>query len=367
MSVAALAQISAQPSTNLPSQMPTELNRPVSINGQVVLENGTPISETVVILRVCGSLVHRETTTGPNGKFSVILSDTNTNGTLQGASEGGGTSEFGARVGGQISQTTRTQLWGCEIRASLTGYMSTSVSLAGRDFSAPLNIGKIVLHSTNAGGASSISVNSSKAPDNAKKELEKARADFSKKNYPDAEKHLAKAVEIYPQYASAWDLRGREQRLQKQDAEAEKSFLAAISSDEKYIPPYIQLTGLYAGRGNWSEVLRLSSKVIELDPSNYPDAYFLNALGHFNLKQLPEAESSAQKAVELDKEHKFPRAELLLGKILQVRGNDASAVAHLRNYIKLEPSSPEVAGIQEYFAKVDEQNAAGKTAPKLND
>src|SRR5258706_15724058 len=86
LSVGALAQISAQPSTNLPSQMPTELNRPVSINGQVVLENGTPISETVVILRVCGSLVHRETTTGPNGKFSVILSDTNTNGTLQGAS-----------------------------------------------------------------------------------------------------------------------------------------------------------------------------------------------------------------------------------------------------------------------------------------
>src|SRR5258708_10045758 len=79
MSVAALAQISAQPSTNLPSQMPTELNRPVSINGQVVLENGTPISETVVILRVCGSLVHRETTTGPNRKFSVILTDTNTN------------------------------------------------------------------------------------------------------------------------------------------------------------------------------------------------------------------------------------------------------------------------------------------------
>jgi tetratricopeptide (TPR) repeat protein len=359
----ALAQYSAQPSTNLPRQMPTELNRPVSINGQVVLEDGTPMPETVAILRVCGSLVHRETTTGVNGKFSVILSDTNTNGTLQGASEGGGTSEFGARVGGQISQTTRTQLWGCEIRASITGYLSTSVSLTGRDFSAPLNIGKIVLHNMNAAGGNSISLNSAKAPDNAKKELDKARTDFSKKNYSDAEKHLAKAVEMYPQYASAWELRGREQRLQKQDAEAEKSFLAAINGDEKYIPPYIQLTGLYAGRANWSEVLRLTSKVIELDPLNYPDAYFLNALGHYNLKQLPEAERSAQKAVEIDKEHRFPRAELLLGKILQVRGNDASAVAHLRTYIRLEPSSPEVPGIQEYFTKVEGQNAPPNMAP----
>jgi Tfp pilus assembly protein PilF len=367
LSITAMAQISAQPSTNLPSQMPTELNRPVSINGQVVLEDGTPISETVAILRVCGSLVHRETTTGPNGKFSVILSDTNTNGTLQGASEGGGTSEFGARVGSQISQTTRTQLWGCEIRATIQGYISTSVSLAGRDFSAPLNIGKIVLHRiTNAAEGNSISVNSSKAPDNAKKELEKGRQGFLKKNYADAEKHLAKAVELYPQYASAWELRGREQRLQKQDAEAEKSFLAAINADQKYIPPYIQLAGLYAGRANWPEVLRVSGKVIELNPLSYRDAYLLNAIGHYSLKQLPEAESSAQKAVDIDKEHRFPRPELLLGKIQQTKGDNAAAAGHLRNYIKLEPSSPEIPGIQEYLAKVDEQNAA-KPIPKLNE
>jgi hypothetical protein len=366
LSMTALAQYSAQPSTNLPSSMPTETNRPVSINGQVVLEDGTPMTESVAILRVCGSMVHRETDTNSRGKFSVILSDTNTNGTLQGASEGGGTSEFGAKMGSRVSQTTRTQLWGCELRGSLPGYTSNSVSLAGRDFSTPLNIGKIVMHRTSGAAGSSISVISSKAPDTAKKEFEKGRDNFSKKNYPDSEKHLAKAVELYPKYASAWDLRGREQRLQRQDAEAEKSFLAAISADEKYVSPYIQLAGLYAARGNWPEVLRLSGKVIEFDPISYPDAYFLNAIANYNLKQMLEAESSAQKAVETDKEHRFPRAELLLGKIQRDRGKDAAAAGHLRNYMKLEPSSPEVPGIQEYLAKVDGQNAAATTTPKVN-
>jgi Tfp pilus assembly protein PilF len=366
LSIAALGQISAQPSTNLPNQMPTELNRPVSINGQVVLEDGTPMSETVAILRVCGSMVHRETTTDSKGKFSVILSDTNTNGTLQGASEGGGTTEFGARVGGQVSQTTRTQLWGCEIRATLPGYISSSVSLAGRDFSAPLHIGKIVLHRVSGGEGNSFSVISAKAPDNAKKEFQKGRDDFSKKKYADADKHLAKAVELYPQYASAWDLRGREQHLQGQDEEAQKSFLAAIAADEKYIPPYIQLAGLNAARGNWPEVLRLSSKVVALDPISYPDAHFLNAIAHYNLKQLPEAESSAQRAVEIDKEHRFPRAELLLAKIQQSRGEDVAAAGHFRNYMKMEPSSPEIPGIKDYLAKFDEQNAAAKANPKSN-
>jgi TolA-binding protein len=366
LSVTTLAQYSGQPSTNLPSQLPTEMNRPVSITGQVVLEDGTPMSETVAILRVCGSLVHRETTTGTKGKFSVILSDTNTNGTLQGASEGGGTTEFGARTAGRLSQTTRTVLWGCEIRAEIPGYVSTPVSLAGRDFSAPLNIGKIVLHRTESANANSISVIETKVPNKAKKEFEKGRAEFLNKNYSDAEKHLAKAVEFYPEYAAAWEVKGRAQRVQKQDAEAEKSFLSAIKADGKYVPSYIQLAGMYASRGNWPEVLRLSSKVIDLDSLRYPDAHFLNAIGHYNLKQMPEAESSAQKAVDTDKEHRFPRAELLLGRILQAKGDDAAAAGHLRNYIKLEPSSPEIPGIQEYLAKFDEKNAAAKATPKLN-
>jgi len=365
LSTVAYAQYSGQPSTNLPSEMPTETNRPVSISGQVVLEGGTPLTEPAAILRVCGSMTHREVVTAADGKFTVILSDTNANGTLQGASEGGGTSEFGARLGGgRVSQTTRTQLWGCELRASLPGYISSSVSLAGKDFSTPINIGPIVLRPSSGREGNTVSVISAKAPEDAKKEFEKGRDEFAKKKYPEAEKHLAKAVEIYPQYAVAWDMRGREQRMQQLNKSAEDSFLAAIKADEKYIPPYLQLAGLYAANALWEDTLHPAGKVIEMEPAHYPDAYFLNALALFNLQQLAPAEASVRKAIEIDKEHRFPRAELLLGWILQAKGDKTGAAEHYRAYLKLEPTSAEAPKIKAFLAEVDATASTEK--PKSN-
>jgi tetratricopeptide (TPR) repeat protein len=203
-----------------------------------------------------------------------------------------------------------------------------------------------------------------RAPDNAKREYEKARNDYDNKKYENAEKHLAKALEIYPQYAIAWELRGQGQEHQKQDEDATKSYQAAISADEKFISPYIHLAVLDASKGNWPEVVSLTERAIKLDPISYPDAYFLNGAAHYNLKQYPEAEKSASKAVELDKEHRFARAELLLGSILQVKGDHAAAAEHMRMFLKMDPNSPEAPKIQTYLAKVDQQNASAKPAPQ---
>jgi tetratricopeptide (TPR) repeat protein len=366
LSGAALAQYSSQPSTNLPSHMPTETRRPVSISGQVVLEDGTPSREPVEILRVCGSMVRREVYTDAKGKFSIVLDENSTNKTFQGASEGGGTGDFGAQLGNRVSTTTRTQLWGCEIRAALPGYTSSAVSLQGRDFSVPVTIAPIVLRRSTGAEANLFSAVSAKAPEDARKEFEKGRDDFLKKKYSDADKHLAKAIDLYPQYSSAMELRGRTQRLLKQDPEAEKSFLAAINVDEKFVPPYIQLAGLNAGQSRWDNVLLLTGKVIEFDPMSYPDAYFLNAFAHFNLKEMAEAEATAKKAVEIDKDHRFPRAELLLGKILQSKGENVAAAEHFRNYVKMEPTSPEIKTINEFLAKVQQDSATANAAPKSN-
>ncbi|MGE5113415.1 MAG: tetratricopeptide repeat protein [Acidobacteriaceae bacterium] len=201
------------------------------------------------------------------------------------------------------------------------------------------------------------------APDDARKEFEKGEKDFSRKKYPDAEKHFAKAVEAYPQYAQAWEMLARAQRIERNYTEAEKSYLAAISADEKFISPYIQLSGMYAGQAKWDAVLRLTAKVVALDANNYPDAYFLQAFAFYNLKQVPEAETSARKAVETDRLRRFPRAELLLGRILQTKGDDAGAAEHLRTYIKMEPNSPEAPNIQSFLAQFD-KDAAAETKPK---
>lgn len=364
--IPAVAQISAQPTTNLPSNLPTETNRPVTISGRVVLEDGTPLTEPVEVQRVCGNIVHGEVYSDSRGSFEILLDD-KSNPSFQSASEGGGASTMGADMGSRLSQTTRTQLWGCDIRALLPGYRSGAVSLAGRDFSTPVSLGAITLHSIGSGTGNTISATALQAPPTARKEYDKARDDFAKKKFADADKHLAKAIELYPQYASAFDLRGREQRARRLDSEAEKSFADAIAADDKYIPPYLHLAQLQAMVGKWPDVVRLSDKAIELDSTSYPDPYYFKTVAHIMLKQIPDAKRSVSKVLELDREHRFPRAELVMGNIFRSENDLPNAVAHLRKYVELEPNAPEAAAIREYIDNIGKQSQAPKIPQKANE
>ena len=348
------AQISAQPTTNRPSDLPTETRRPVSISGAVVLEDGSPLAEPVQIQRVCGNVVHGENYSDARGKFTIWIDEDSGIG-FQQASEGGGASSMGAQLGSRTSQTTRTQLWGCEIRALLPGYTAGSVSLAGRDFSTPVTLANIVLHRIGGSVSQSVSAIDLQVPADARKEFEKGRDDYFKKKYDDADKHLAKAVNLYPNYASALDLRGRVQRARRMDDEAEKSFRAAIAADDKFVAPYLHLAALLATRGRWPEVIASSDKAIELDPDGYTEPYYFKAVAQLMTKQVPEAKINISKVLQMDKDHRFPRAELMMGNILRSEGNDAAAAEHMRNYLKLEPNGPDAAKIQEYLAKLEQE------------
>lgn len=362
LSTPLLAQISAQPTTNLPSAFHTETNRPVTISGQVALDDGTQLTEAVEIQRVCGNIVKGEVFSDSRGRFTILMDDKSLS-TFQNASEGGGATEMGAQMGSRTSQTTRTQLWNCEIRVLHPGYSAGSVSLAGRDFSMPVSLGTIPLHRIGTGKGTSISATSLQAPENARKEYDKARDEFSKKKLEDADKHLAKAIELYPQYAAALDMRGRVQRALKQDQEAEKSFQAAIAADEKYVPPYLHLATMHVLKSQWPEVLRLSDKAIELDPGSSPDPYYFNTVAYLMLHKVPEAKKNVTKVLEIDKAGRFPRAELIMGNILRSEGDIAGSADHLRRYIQLDPQGKDVPNIQAYLedlAKAKEKPASPK-------
>jgi Tfp pilus assembly protein PilF len=349
----------AQPTTRGRMGAASDMRNPAIIHGQVLLDTGTPLGQSVEIYRICGSKSAKVGTTNAQGKFSTTIdgSEIGNNSGFASASDGGGVSDFGGTTSG-FGGLTRTALWGCSIRASAPGYVSSLVSLQGKDFSTPIDMGTLVLHKPSGAEASTISATSLKAPEPAKKEFDKGREDFTNKKYDSAQKHLDKATDLFPDFAEAWDYRGRNERMLKQDKEAEKSFLAAIKADEKYVMPYMQLAGMNAGWGAWPNVLVMTNKVIEIDPVGHPDAYFLNAFGHYNQKEIPEAETSARKAVELDKAHQFPRAALLLGDILKDKGDDKGAAEQYRNYLMLEPNSQQAGRLKDYIAK------AGQSASK---
>jgi tetratricopeptide (TPR) repeat protein len=315
------------------------------------MDQGMRVTEPIPIQRVCNGQARREGYTDSEGNFSIQVGD---NSNFQDASESG---VFG---GSRPPQITARQLWNCELRAVLPGYASSNIPLAGRDFNDSGPVGNIVLHRLGGTEGNSISVTSLKAPDKAKHEYQKALQNYENKKYSDVEKHVAKAVELYPQYAVAWELRGKAQIMQHQDEEAVKSFEAAISADDKLVGPYIRLAAVYSVQGKWQDVLRLSDRATSLDPLNYPDAWLLKGAAQYNMKQFPDAERSTVKAIDLDKEHRFPRAELLMGSLMQIKQNYVGAAEHFRAFLKYEPKAPEAAQISSFLAKYDQQSASAK-------
>jgi len=348
------APTTPRPSIPTTTNSNMDFNRPIFLRGKVVMDQGMQITEPIPIQRVCNGQARREGYTDSQGNFSIQVGD---NSNFQDASESG--SAFG---GMRPAQVNTRQLWNCELRAVMPGYSSSIISLAGRDFNDMGSVGNIVLHRIGGAEGNSISVTSLKAPDKAKREYQKALENYDDKKFSDAEKHVAKAVELYPQYATAWELRGKVQMMQHQDEEAVKSYEAAIAADDKLVSPYIRLAAVYSIQSNWKEVLRLTDRATSLDPFNYPDAWLLKGAAEYNLKQFPDAERSTVKALNLDKEHHFPRAELLMGSLLQMKQNYVGAAEHFRAFLKYEPKAPEAAQISSFLAKYDAQTASAMPA-----
>ena len=131
------------PPTQQPTQQPQQMPQPIFVSGRVLLEDGTPPTESVVMERVCNGQARSEGYTDSKGYFSFELGRQN-NGMLRDASENAADDPFGSPGGGfggmprqsnspgMMMGGSDTRFMGCELRARLVGHRSQVVSLAMR-------------------------------------------------------------------------------------------------------------------------------------------------------------------------------------------------------------------------------------------
>jgi tetratricopeptide (TPR) repeat protein len=356
-----------QPSTTNPADsFPQDTQRPIYLTGKVILEDGTPPPDSVTIERICNGVVRPEGYTDSKGRFSIqlgqnayVFADASIGSTTGFGSQSGGGGTFNP-MGGGISER---DLFACEIRASLVGYRSDVVSLAGRRFMDRPEVGMIVLHRYANVPGTTISVTSLAAPKDAVKAFEKGREAARKEKWAEARKKFEQAVAGYPKYAVAWYELGRTLEQLKDAPGASNAYEQAFSADRRYLPPYLQLANIAAEKRDWSEVVARTDQVVKLDPVNFPGVYFFNAVAQFNMKHMDAAERSAREAVKLDTAHHFPDANRLLGVILAGRGDFEGAAENLKIYLKLAPSAPGARMAKEQLAKI-EQSAQATPAVK---
>jgi tetratricopeptide (TPR) repeat protein len=196
----------------------------------------------------------------------------------------------------------------------------------------------------------------------ARKEYHQACVALRNKNASDAEQHLRKAVEQDPKYATAWVTLGQTFVTRQRDDDARSACQQGSTADPTYIPAYLCLADIAARVHTWDEVLKLSFRALELDPSNDAVAYEYQAAANLNLHDLVAAEKSGLRALEIDKNNHEPRVHFVLAQIYEAKGDQKSEVLQLREYLKYAGNADDIAAIQQFLSKFEKQLGQSEVA-----
>jgi Flp pilus assembly protein TadD len=331
------------------------------LSGKVVLNDGTPPPEAVMIERVCNSNIHPEGYTDSKGRFSINLGS-NANAAFMDASSSSD-DPLNPRNLPQGGAVTQKSLLNCELRASLAGFRSDTVSLMNRRRMDSPDIGTIVLHRLANVEGLTISATTGMAPKDAKKAYDKGREALQKGKPEEAEKHFEKAVDIYPKFAVAWNELGRLRLSHGQKLEARTAFQNSIHADNHYVSPYEGIAQIAAVDKNWKEVADVTDRALRLNP-DLPMTQYLNAVANLTLHNFDAADRSADALAKMNAGEANPRAYHVIALIKAQREDYEAAAANLHKFIETAPPGPSVELAKKQLAEIEKRAAAGPPAPK---
>lgn len=335
------------------------LDRPVYlISGKVLMEDGSPPPEPVAVERVCNGQSRREGYTDSHGQFQFQMGQNN--GVLQDATTSNfdltmnqrSSTVFGAPQNGISSR----DLLGCEMRAALPGFQSSTVMLRPEGSFGQLEVGTIFLRRMGENQGATISLTTMQAPKDARHAFEKGQKATTQKKLADAETELKKAVEIYPHFAAAWSLLGAVYEQQSRFDEAHNAYAQAVASDSKFVNPYFGMAMLAIREKKWQDVVQYTEQVVKLNGLAFPQVYFYNAAANYNLGNMDAAEKSARKFLTLDSDHRRPECALLLGEILLAKHDYAGAAAQKRSYLTMSPNAPNAEAVRSDVKRLEDLN-----------
>ncbi len=339
------------------SSQPTRPPQPIFISGNVTLPDGTEPPERVLIERVCSmNRVRSEGYTDSKGRFSFQLGQNQQ--VLPDASEAyfnDGTQGFGGTGNSNSSTTSSTgdPLLDCELRARLPGFRSSTVMLAGHRSMDNPNIGTLVVYPMNGEEGQAISATGANASKQARKAFEKGSELLRKAKLEDAEKELRKAVDLHPKYAEAWLALGKTYaRRQRYDA-AKVALRQAIAADPKFVYPYEELYKVAFDQTDWEELADATSKLVKLNPYEFPDAYYYNGVAQYQLKNWDLAAKSLDQAMEAGKRKLNPKVLYVMGLVMVQKHDYARAFETLTDFVEMSPNDPTIPKVKTMLAQLE--------------
>jgi tetratricopeptide (TPR) repeat protein len=335
----------------------------IFIFGIVVMGDGNAIPTGVVIQRSCSSRRTTEANVSSNGTFGFQLG-ANNNVIPDAGSTGPGIQWDFPMTRSSIAWNLSQAVNGCELGALAVGYRSSVILLSSamNQEAGYINAGTILLYPAEKVQGTLVSVTNLAAPGGAKKALARAETAIQKKKIDEAEKQFREAIALYPNYAAAWLRLGQVYEQSRRADDARNAFTNAMQADGNYMGPYIELARLAAMESRWQEAADLSGHALELDPIDFPEGYYFNAVANCNLNNLDAAETSARRLERIDSMHQFPQTHLVLANILDRKKDFAGEVEQLRNYLKCAPQAADAGAVRSRLQNVERDHPALQAA-----
>jgi tetratricopeptide (TPR) repeat protein len=182
-------------------------------------------------------------------------------------------------------------------------------------------------------------------PEKALREYQEAQKDLARKDVAAARKRLERAVELAPQFATAWNNLGTIAYQTQHFLRAEECFREALAADPQAYEPLVNLGGVLVNLHKLDEAWDYNVYAVLARPN---DALANAQLGltYFELGNLEMAEKYLARAREIDPAH-FSHPQLLLAEIHLRRGDRKAAAEDLEEFLKYHPDWPKAEQMRE--------------------
>jgi hypothetical protein len=309
-------------------QPATAENYPLIVKGKVTMPDGSPPPFTAGIERVCSD--------------------------AQGSAPGPITDKKGEYLWRMDVDPLRSR--SCIIRATHPGYVSTTIDISALNgYTNTVTTLDTLILSGHIADPYSIISSDSGVPGRAGSPWKAAMKALDTSNFPEAATQMQAAVAAAPKFAIGWHALGVVQERQQKMAEAREAYEHAIEADPKMFAAYVTLARLCVKTKDWQCSAKAADALIKVDSKKtFAEVYLHQAVARYGLKDLDGAATSAQEAVRL----KMPRAEYVLGRILEAKGDAAGAREHMSKYLDMDKNAADADAIRKHIENIGKPDPA---------
>lgn len=253
----------------------------------------------------------------------------------------------------------------CTLHASIQGYDSTRIDISNLNGMVN-NIKELppMILTRSAGDPRVVKNTDEDVPLRGHPEWKAAMKAGDANNFPEMALHLRGVVAAEPKFARGWHTLGIAYELMQKPADARDAYLHATQADPKSVISFVTLSRMDILTKDWEGAKNAAQTAIKLDPKQiYSEVYLHQAVAKYELKDLPGAEASAKEAIARGGKANS-RAEFVLGRVLDAKGDSAGAREHIAKFLAENPNAPDAELIKTYMDIIGKPEA-GALNPDL--